>query len=104
MRRLVVAVLLAALMPALGAAVDGAEAAGAGPHCGGARGAKCPGTSWCEYRAGNCGAGPAGGRCIKVPDFCMQLYQPVCGCDGRTYGNDCMRRAHRVQKRRDGPC
>mmetsp|Transcript_45560 Transcript_45560/g.114642 ORF Transcript_45560/g.114642 Transcript_45560/m.114642 type:complete len:102 (-) Transcript_45560:144-449(-) len=31
----------------------------------------------------------AGGRCTQRPSACTADYNPVCGCNGVTYGNKC---------------
>ncbi len=30
-----------------------------------------------------------GGTCKKAPDFCIPIARPVCGCNGKTYANEC---------------
>jgi hypothetical protein len=39
-----------------------------------------------------------------LPSSCPATFSPVCGCDARTYGNDCQRQMARVQKDHDGAC
>jgi hypothetical protein len=60
---------------------------------------------FCQHQAGSlCGAADAPGECVAVPDFCPEIYAPVCGCDGRTYPNSCMAAANRVGILDNGTC
>jgi Kazal-type serine protease inhibitor-like protein len=45
-----------------------------------------------------------GGTCRERPEICYDLFAPVCGCDCKTYGNDCQRQSAGVSKRADGAC
>ena len=46
----------------------------------------------------------APGTCRARPQFCTREYRPVCGCDGRTYGNACIAASAGVNIAQQGEC
>ncbi len=72
--------------------------------CGGFAGTPCDEGQFCDLPPGLCGGADLQGECVPIPDLCPDLWDPVCGCDGRTYANDCERIRAGVQKDHDGSC
>ncbi len=76
-----------------------------GRVCGGRGGSPCPDGQFCDFPISSiCGAADGPGVCTTPPGGCIALYDPVCGCDGRTYGNACNAAANRVSVARRGAC
>jgi len=73
--------------------------------CGGLLPLQCPTHTFCQYPAGRCGKGDMRGTCVTRPDACpMKIVRPVCGCDNKTYSNDCERQLAGVSLLHRGKC
>jgi hypothetical protein len=79
-----------------------AASARVGDACSGNAG--CGGNEFCQFPTGVCSSADKTGHCAAAPDICAMVYQPVCGCNGQTFSNDCARRQAKVSKKHDGGC
>jgi hypothetical protein len=72
--------------------------------CGGPQKITCNSALFCRKAVGQCAVEDAPGTCEKAPDFCIRMSRPVCGCNGKTYPNECEARHVKVAIDYTGPC
>ncbi|MEP7050272.1 MAG: Kazal-type serine protease inhibitor domain-containing protein [Pseudomonadota bacterium] len=73
--------------------------------CGGIAGIACDKGQYCKYPDGaQCGAADQSGECSSMAVGCLTDFAPVCGCDGKQYGNACSAASSGVSVAHTGAC
>ncbi len=77
-----------------------------GEVCGGIVGTVCASkVDFCRMGPEQqCGAADQTGICTPKPELCTLQFDPVCGCDGVTYSNECAANAKGVSIVSRGEC
>ncbi len=83
---------------------DGQNSTKEGSVCGGLSGKTCPENQFCKYNEGSCGQADQTGVCTEKAEFCAEIFTPVCGCDQKTYSNECYANIAGTSLKSQGEC
>lgn len=75
-----------------------------GGMCGGFAGFACDEGLYCSMTPEMQRIADGSGTCKKRPQMCTRDYRPVCGQDGKTYGNGCTAASAGISVAHDGEC
>lgn len=104
MRTLLIAGLLVLVAACDGGPNDAGRMGDEGDLCGTVAGLGCNEGLFCKHADATCEIADAGGQCRVIPQGCPDNFDPVCGCDGETYGNECEASAAGVSVDHAGAC
>ena len=78
---------------------------GVGETCGGIATLQCEDGLVCDYSGNRMCVSDIAGQCALPENrACTMNYDPVCGCNGRTYSNDCVRITSYAALAHEGAC